>query len=175
MTVDRCSVAGPETPALAPEQRRLVKPIERAIDDVAPIRDKRLDHSVDIGVRTSLANATSGASRTTLPELDLPGFGEPYTGEEGQIPFESDIPPICADCGHRIDIGRTCRRSVCPRCAPAWAMQTAVGHVGRLDEAARMMSSREGGGICRNLGLIAAIPPPSDHGGHDGSWDGGCK
>lgn len=145
MTVDLFEITGPNSPALAPEERRLVERIERAVDDVAPIEDKLLDHSVDIGGEDVARERYPGRFENHgLPELDLPGFGEPYTGEEGQIPCGADIPHICSDCGHRIDIGRTCRRSVCPRCAPAWAMKTAIGHVGRLDEAARMMSSREG-------------------------------
>jgi len=62
----------------------------------------------------------------------LPGFGSelPDCGVE--------IPHICDDCGHRIDIGRTCAKSRCPRCAPAWITRRAPSIVARILSAAKM-------------------------------------
>jgi hypothetical protein len=161
VTVDLYSVAGPQSPALAPEDRRLVDRVAQAVEDVAPLEDSLLENTVDLyGEDVAREQYPGRFDRYGLPELDLPGFGEPYTGEEGQIPCGTEIPHICADCGHRVDVGRTCRRSVCRRCAPAWAMQRAIGHVGRLDEAARMMSSREGYDAVYKHHVIFALPRP---------------
>lgn len=71
-----------------------------------------------------------------LPALDLPGFGDRYQD------CGAEIPHVCEGCGHTVEIGRTCARSECPRCGSAWALKRAKGHVGRLHEAAKMMSSR---------------------------------
>lgn len=67
----------------------------------------------------------------------LPGFGEtlPDCGVE--------IPHICDDCGHRIDIGRTCAKSRCPRCAPAWITRRAPSIVARILSAAKMKSGSQ--------------------------------
>lgn len=93
-----------------------------------------------------------------LPKLDLPGFGD--RGDD----CGEEIPHFCDHCGHTFTVGRTCARSVCPRCAPEWVMKRAgsskensggtkddvetteqPGHVALLDAAARMKSSASGG------------------------------
>lgn len=79
-----------------------------------------------------------------LPKLDLPSFGSAYD-ECGE-----DRPHFCSGCGQTFDVGRTCARSVCPRCWAAWVLKRAgtsrekgedvPGIVAQLDKTARMMS-----------------------------------
>jgi hypothetical protein len=40
-------VAGPSSPALPPEQRRLFERLEPAVDDITPLKDELLTHFVD--------------------------------------------------------------------------------------------------------------------------------
>ncbi len=87
-------------------------------------------------------------------QLDLPGFGEAYDGSEDRIPCGAEIPHVCKDCGDRIDMGRTCYRSRCPRCAPAWVTQRAPGIVNRIMSAAKM---KEGAQYKHH---VAVSPPP---------------
>lgn len=62
-----------------------------------------------------------------LPKMDLPGFGSEYDtcGE--------DMPRFCECCGETVTVGRTCRRSTCPRCARAWNLQAAVRLTAKLE------------------------------------------
>ena len=55
-----------------------------------------------------------------LPQWRLPGSGELLDdcGEKGPYLF-------CPQCGSKMIVGRTCRRSICPRCWESWAFQTA--------------------------------------------------
>lgn len=80
-----------------------------------------------------------------LPKLDLPSFGEAYD-ECGE-----NRTRFCVCCGDYVQVGRTCARSMCPRCWVAWVLKRAgtsrengedvPGIVAQLDKTARMMSS----------------------------------
>ncbi|EMA56861.1 hypothetical protein, partial [Halococcus thailandensis] len=56
-----------------------------------------------------------------VPELPPPGTGERYNdcGEESPL-------LMCPNCGEVTAVGRTCRRSRCPRCWQAWDFQRAL-------------------------------------------------
>ena len=88
-----------------------------------------------------------------LPQLDLPGFGDAYDD------CGDDIPHFCEDCGHSFAVGRTCKRSVCPRCAPAWVLDRAPGIVGRLDTISRVMSARDDEPVYKHHVVFS---PPDD-------------
>jgi len=88
-----------------------------------------------------------------LPQLDLPGFGDAYDD------CGDDIPHFCEDCGHSFAVGRTCKRSVCPRCAPAWVLDRAPGIVGRLDTVSRVMSARSDEPVYKHHVVFS---PPDD-------------
>lgn len=62
-----------------------------------------------------------------LPFMKLPGFGERLDD------CGDDLPHFCRSCGATFDIGRTCRRSQCPRCCLAWARVRASKICGKLD------------------------------------------
>lgn len=79
--------------------------------------------------------------------LDLPGFGEER--EDCGV----DIPHICDGCGCRVDIGRTCAQSMCPRCGAKWVLERAPGIVSRIWSAAKMKSGAQ------YLHHVAAWPP----------------
>lgn len=91
------------------------------------------------------SNLGSGAGGW-LPELDLPSFGEmgETCGEERTH--------FCSDCGAEFEVGRTCAKSMCPRCWAAWVLKRAgtsreagedvAGIVAHLQKTAKMMSSR---------------------------------
>jgi hypothetical protein len=87
-----------------------------------------------------------------LPDLSLPGFGESYPdcGEDRLM--------FCRDCGEPTEIGRTCKRSVCPRCAAAWDLHRAKAVVGKLDATARMMSAESGGTSVKHHHLVLSPP-----------------
>jgi len=93
--------------------------------------------------------------------LDLPGFGEKYDGSQGRIPCGAKIPHVCKDCGHDVDIGSTCRRSRCPRCAPSWVLKTAPGIVENIMGAAKMMSKDLDTAVYKHHGVIS--PPPETY------------
>jgi len=97
-------------------------------------------------------------AKRTLPGLDLPGFGEMYTEDDGQIPCGADMPHICTGCGHAFEVGRTCARSTCPRCAPAWVTKRAWNHVARIQEAAKMKSANIDAPVYKHHAMIS--PPP---------------
>jgi len=81
------------------------------------------------------------------PETLIPGFGEPY--DECGNP----TPHICEDCGlparndagDIAEIGQTCWRRQCPRCAPGWAMRAAYSIVAKLEDYRKHVSSRRNG------------------------------
>lgn len=152
------STTGPGSPALSEEEQRRVDRIITAIQESPLQLDEQMRETIE-WLGQDRAREKYPRMDRALPEMVLPGFGEPYTGDEGQIPCGAEIPHICEGCGHRVDVGRTCYRSTCPRCGPAWALRTAKGHVGRLHEAAKMMSSREGNrAVYKHHAIIS--PPP---------------
>jgi predicted nucleic acid-binding Zn-ribbon protein len=73
----------------------------------------------------------------SLPELDLPGFGEAYDD------CGDDIPRFCADCGATHTVGRTCYRSTCPRCGAAWTRRQATAVSAKLEATRRYLESSE--------------------------------
>lgn len=113
------------------------------------------------GTRENLSGDTPGG---WLPTLSLPSFGDAY--EE----CGDERPHFCGDCGHPIEIGRTCARSMCPRCWSAWVMKRAgtsreqgrevPGYVSQLIKTAKMKSSRLGGEAVFHHHM--AIMPPMD-------------
>jgi len=83
----------PNSRALAPEQRLLVERTERAVDDIALIEGKLLTHTLDTSGEDYVRERYAGRfEKHGLSELDLPGFGEPYTREENPIPA---VPKSC--------------------------------------------------------------------------------
>lgn len=74
----------------------------------------------------------------SLPELELPGFGEAYDdcGE--------DIPRFCADCGATHTVGRTCYRSACPRCGAAWTRRQGTAIASKLEAVRRYKEASDG-------------------------------
>jgi hypothetical protein len=107
------------------------------------------------GLGGQLAATSSGTTSAGgyLPTMDLPGFGDPYDdcGE--------DIPHFCEHCGSTFPVGRTCRRSVCERCAQSWVVDRASSVVGKLDATARMMSAATGESIKKHHVVVS---PPAD-------------
>lgn len=99
-----------------------------------------------------------------LPKLDLPSFGEAYD-ECGE-----DRPHFCVCCGDTVHVGRTCARSMCPRCWVAWVQKRAgtsrengedvPGIVAQLDKTARMMSSKLDTAVFKHH--IVLSPPMDD-------------
>lgn len=109
--------------------------------------------------------APDDVSGGPLPEMDLPGFGDPY---------ESCGDPrthFCETCGDEHEIGRTCSRSTCMRCASSWILNRAgtsrekgepvAGIVARLVKAAKMMSGGTGTSVKHHHIMIS--PDPSEH------------
>ncbi|WP_336359064.1 hypothetical protein [Haloarcula sp. CGMCC 1.6347] len=88
-----------------------------------------------------------------LPTLDLPGFGDEYDS------CGDDIPHFCDDCGHTFAVGRTCKRSTCPRCAPKWVTERAKNIVARLDTNARVRAGEIGEAVYKHHVVIS---PPDD-------------
>lgn len=77
------------------------------------------------------APAKSDGSVAGLPPMDLPGFGSTYESNEGGK-CGQPMPLACSGCGHTIEVGRTCRRSTCPRCGAAWVRDRAAQINARL-------------------------------------------
>jgi hypothetical protein len=88
-----------------------------------------------------------------LPMLDLPGFGEEYED------CGDDIPHFCSHCAHTFAVGRTCKRSTCPRCAPKWVTERARHIVARLDTICRVKSKQLGQAVYKHHVVIS---PPND-------------
>ena len=61
-----------------------------------------------------------------LPMMEIPGFGDEYDD------CGKPMPMACSGCGHTATVGRTCRRSTCPRCGAAWVRDRAVNIAARL-------------------------------------------
>ena len=85
----------------------------------------------------------------------LPGFAdEPLQDDCGEV-----IPHFCTDCGSVVKIGRTCKQSRCPRCAPSWCVDRAEPKIARLQSVAKYMSSRLGVPVFKHHVVIS---PPDD-------------
>ncbi|SFH07864.1 hypothetical protein SAMN04488063_0115 [Halopelagius inordinatus] len=150
------------SPDAAPdaEKRRLA---ERIIERIEKPR---------AGGKENLGPDTPGGR---LPSYSLPGFGDAYDD------CREDMPHFCDDCGKPIPVPRTCARSTCPECAPAWVLKRAgtsyensggsttddeelkepkPGHVGKLLAAAKMMSANRGGESVKHHHVV--FSPPRD-------------
>lgn len=86
---------------------------------------------------------------------DLPGFADETLQDDcGEV-----IPHFCTDCGAVVKIGRTCKQSRCPRCAPSWCIDRAVPKTARLESVAKYMSARMGVSVKKHHVVIS---PPDD-------------
>lgn len=100
------------------------------------------------------------AYQNRLPEGTLPGFGEEY--DECGDP----MPHFCSDCGHvlidehgdPVQIGQTCWRRDCPRCAPGWAMKASYTITSKIEDY-RKERAYQRGGHSPKFHHIALIPP----------------
>lgn len=93
-----------------------------------------------------------------LPPRELPGFRPPYDGSDGKTPCGDPVPHFCADCGQPSTVGSTCTRSVCERCAPAWARDRTIGICERLDAAARLMSDQRDVPVYKHHVVVSPDP-----------------
>lgn len=102
-----------------------------------------VDKARQVGVVDS--EAPWGDEANELPALTLPGHGEAYTKESEGGACGEEVPHFCEDCGKPIAVGRTCYRSQCPRCAPAWvAMKRAKPAGAKLEGLRRYLYSTRG-------------------------------
>lgn len=56
----------------------------------------------------------------------LPAFGPDGHGEDAYDDCGDSHPFVCNSCGHSVEFGRTCARSVCARCGRAWIRDTGI-------------------------------------------------
>jgi hypothetical protein len=70
-----------------------------------------------------------------------------------------DIVHFCTGCGAKTTIGRTCKRSVCPRCAPRWVVDRADPRLARLQSVCKTMGSLLGCSIKKHHVVLS---PPDD-------------
>jgi hypothetical protein len=61
-----------------------------------------------------------------LPRMDLPGFGE------RQDTCGDEMFRFCSCCGDSVEVGQTCYRSTCPRCAQEWCRRQATSLAAKL-------------------------------------------
>lgn len=73
-----------------------------------------------------------------LPMMEIPGFGEAYDEDAEGGACGDQLPVSCSGCGATTTIGRTCRRSTCPRCGAAWVRDRATD-------------------LCAELGAVRAV------------------
>lgn len=128
--------------ALSTDERRQANELVGAIDSTPTLTWE------EIGERHAPPGVDDPSSVAGWHDLnyrpkahDLPGFGDAYDGSKGRVPCGAEIPHYCQDCGHRVDVGRTCARSTCPRCGAAWVLKRAPKLVSRIQEAAKMKSA----------------------------------
>lgn len=137
---ERQPTTGPDV-ALSEEDRKQAEAMIDVVDDLPTMTrdDLRERYAEKIPSSTLWSDEIDGAvfleDDYRLPGLDLPGFGE------RRDDCGVEIPHFCTDCGHRIDVGRTCSQNRCPRCAPAWVTKRAPNMVARIHEAAKMKSA----------------------------------
>lgn len=73
-----------------------------------------------------------------LPELRLPGSGERLDDCGDSIPAL-----YCPDCASSTEVGRTCRRSACPRCNESWAFNSATTDASKSEALRRLRVARD--------------------------------
>lgn len=95
-----------------------------------------------------------------LPPRALPGFGAQYDGSEGEntTACGDPVPQFCSDCGSPTTVGSTCKRSICERCAPAWARDRTESIVETLDATARVMSSERETAVYKHHVIVSPDP-----------------
>lgn len=96
-----------------------------------------VDPSSTAAITTSEPDAREYAD--PLPQLPLAGSGEtlPDCGEEFAGLF-------CTGCGAPHEVGRTCRRSRCPRCWNSWAFHHATSIASKVEALGRHEYSQNG-------------------------------
>ena len=96
-------------------------------------------------------------------EGQIPGFGEEYeTCGETDVHFCSDCgEPLTDGNGDYIEIGRTCWRKDCPRCAPGWAMRRSYGITAKIEDY-RIHKTVQRSGHSPKYHHVALIPPYQD-------------
>lgn len=109
-------------------------------EDVRVRVDPSIDPSDDLSDSAFIQRyePDARAYEDALPELSLPGSGELLEdcGEE--------IPALfCRDCGTPYEIGRTCRRSRCPRCWQSWAFNRAKSLASKVEALGRHLYTQE--------------------------------
>ena len=117
---DTCSVKGHVAPAEhSADADRIIEAIERP-NQWTP----ETEYVAQFGKETRKKEPIKDR---WLPKMDLPGFGEKYDD------CGDDMPRFCGCCGETVTVGRTCRRSTCPRCAQMWCMGQASSLVAKLE------------------------------------------
>ena len=97
----------------------------------------RVPGDADAPITTSEPDAR--AYTDALPELPVPSSGE-LLEDCGE-----DVPALfCSGCGTPYEVGRTCRRSRCPRCWQSWAFQRAHSVASKVEALGRHLYSQEG-------------------------------
>lgn len=86
---------------------------------------------------------------------ELPGMAP----ETMQPDCGDSIPHFCTHCGGIVEIGRTCKQSMCPRCAPMWVVDIAETKTARLQSVAKTMSARLDAPVFKHHLVIS---PPDD-------------
>lgn len=98
-----------------------------AIDRPRKVAEQYI-RSSDHSRKIALGREPEEADR--LPKHDdgvpLPGFGTEYDD------CDDDLPMFCECCGNDVVVGRTCKRSECPRCGAAWVRDRTVSFASRL-------------------------------------------
>lgn len=136
---------GPGT-GLGKDQTRAADGQTRRVLEEIRVPDQREAPVGEVPIRAD-------GSRPELPPLSLPGFGSRLED------CGDDLPLFCEDCGFTNVVGRTCKRSECPRCGAAWVRDRAVNVASRLAAARAMRdASREKQQRFHHL----AICPPDD-------------
>lgn len=89
-----------------------------------------------------------------LPESPLPGSGD------RRDDCGDDFPGLyCRDCGEPAIVGRTCRRSRCPRCHKAWIFHQSKTIAAKTDGLRRLRYSRsEGRRHPKNHHVVVSLP-----------------
>jgi len=134
---DLFDTTGPNAPALSRDDRQLVDDLVGIVDDLPTLEHEELvDQFFEEHGEFSFGHG----------EAHIDGYKKKYEPARGSLPSFGEkqedcgvgIPHVCEHCGHTVEIGRTCRQSMCPRCWAAWVMKRAEGIVARIMSAAKM-------------------------------------
>lgn len=117
--------------------------------------DELVGQLVEAIDRPRQATATGPVQGGFIDPGELPGMNP----ETMQPDCGDDIPHFCTHCGGVVEIGRTCKQSMCPRCAPSWVIDIAETKTARLQSVAKYMSARLG---CPVYKHHVVLNPPDD-------------